>query len=112
VDTTSLVAPEQASGAEPGPETDIWAIGAVMFRCLAGVEAFEGPNEAKALMQVVLGRARRLRTLEPSVPKLLASVVERALENEPARRYRDVRRLVRALPKARSIPRSMSRVWR
>jgi serine/threonine protein kinase/tetratricopeptide (TPR) repeat protein len=100
IGTVGYMAPEQASGLAITPATDVWALGAVFFRCLAGVEAYDGPTEAKVLMQVVLGRARRLRTVEPGVPKTVANAVERALEAEPARRYRDVRGFARALVSA------------
>jgi serine/threonine protein kinase/tetratricopeptide (TPR) repeat protein len=100
IGTVGYMAPEQASGLAITPATDVWALGAVFFRCLAGVEAYDGPTEAKVLMQVVLGRARRLRTLEPSIPKTFANTVERALEAEPQRRYRDVRGFARAIVSA------------
>ncbi len=100
VGTVGYMAPEQAFGREVGAQADVWSLGAVFFRCLSGVDPFDGPNEANVLLQVALGRSRPLRSIESSVPESVARVVERALERDPAGRFGDVRSFVQAMTRA------------
>jgi len=100
VGTVGYMSPEQAGGREVGAQADVWSLGAVFFRCLSGVDPFDGPNEANVLLQVALGRSRPLRSIESSVPDSVARVVERALERDPVRRFGDVQSFVHALVQA------------
>jgi serine/threonine protein kinase len=97
VGTVGYMAPEQAIGREVSAQADVWSLGAVFFRCLAGAEPFDGPNEANVLLQIALARSRPLRSLEPSVPESVARVIERALERDQALRYTNVRTFIHAL---------------
>jgi WD40 repeat protein/predicted Ser/Thr protein kinase len=83
--TPSYMPPEQARGdlKAVGPAGDVYALGAVLFECLAGRPPFKGANPADTLRLVLGSPPPRL----PGVPRDLATVVFKCLEKDPSRRY-------------------------
>jgi tetratricopeptide (TPR) repeat protein len=79
------------------PEADVFALGAVIYECLAGSPAFAGESFVELLTRVDHGRFPPLRKARPEVPAWLAAAVERALEREPGKRFADASALARAL---------------
>jgi hypothetical protein len=86
--TPAYMAPEQASGAEPTPATDVYGAGTVLFELLAGRLPF--PPESNPLQMLyshVHSDPQPLRDVAPDVPDELAAVVMRSLERDPADRH-------------------------
>jgi len=79
------MAPEQALREEIGPFTDVFAIGATLYRMLAGNPPFDGGNDAATLQFLMSGAPPT--ALPDSVPPLVAAIVERALSRDPGDRY-------------------------
>ncbi len=82
--TASFMSPEQAAGQPISGASDIYALGAVAYLCLAGRPPFVGDNP----LDVAL---RRLREdpppLPPDVPASVAAVVSRAMARDPGARH-------------------------
>ncbi len=96
--SVGYMAPEQIAGAKlVGPPADVFALGAVLYECLAGVPAFPGESIQAVLEKLEQCRPAPLRNLAPGVPARLALVIERALARDPARRFPDGDALARAL---------------
>ncbi|MBC8072810.1 MAG: serine/threonine protein kinase, partial [Deltaproteobacteria bacterium] len=96
--TPEYMAPEQFRGAALAePRTDIWAMGAILYRALTGKNAFGGPTVAATLLMVASDQPAPLRGLAPDVPEGLVDVVMRCLDKDPERRYADVAALDAAL---------------
>jgi hypothetical protein len=60
---------------------------------LTGHAPFEGVNSEHILENVRAGRFHPVLTMSPGAPPELAAIAERALQPEPARRYRDAEEL-------------------
>jgi serine/threonine protein kinase len=81
--TPQYMAPEQCSGAMLTEATDVWGIGAVLFHAATGKPPFEA--EAPEKYQQLERRADPVRSYR-RVPATFATVVDRCLDPEPARR--------------------------
>ena len=81
--TLNYMAPEQASGGLVDRRADIWALGAVLFRALAGRSPFATQNDlADFLLEV-----RGLPGLPAAVPSSVRDVVTRAMARHAADRF-------------------------
>ncbi len=97
VGTPAYMAPEQARAESPGPAADVWAMGAILFRCLSGHLPFEPSSSSGVLLALVHQRAARIENLCPNLPPHIAVVVDRALEPDPTQRYPGTRSFARVL---------------
>jgi serine/threonine protein kinase len=87
--TAAYMSPEQARGLVVDKRTDIWAFGCVLFEMLAGRPAFDGRTGTDVLVSI-LERAPDWIALPPSTPRAVVRLLERCLEKEPRRRWRDI----------------------
>ncbi|GIF73346.1 serine/threonine-protein kinase [Asanoa siamensis] len=84
VGTALYMAPEQVTKQDLTPATDVYALGAVAYHCLAG----RPPFESGSAVDVALSHLRdEPDPLPDDVPAGLAHVVETAMAKDPARRY-------------------------
>ena len=99
--TPSYMAPEQAGarGKEIGPATDVYALGAILYECLAGRPPFRAATPLDTILQVVADDPVPPSLLQPNVPKVLESVCLKCLQKDPARRYASARQLADELQK-------------
>ena len=86
IGTAHYLSPEQAQGAKATPASDVYALGAVAYECLAGRRAFEGENSVQiAVMQI----RDHPDPLPAEVPAAVRQLVERAMAKDPADRFPD-----------------------
>jgi tetratricopeptide (TPR) repeat protein len=96
--TVGYMPPEQMADAKSvGPTGDVFALGAILYECVAGVPAFEGESFVEVARKVSDGAYEPLARVAPRTPPWIAAVVTRALERAPAARFRDGHDLARAL---------------
>ncbi|WP_437964135.1 protein kinase [Sorangium sp. So ce260] len=88
--TPGYMAPEQARG-EPSVDAraDVFALGCLLFECVAGRRPFLGDNALSLLMKVVLEEPPRLGELRDGVPEPLERLVVRMLAKPRDHRPRD-----------------------
>ena len=92
--TAGYMSPEQALGKTLDPRTDLFALGVVLFEMATGRAPFEGDTLAAVFDQLLNRQPPSPRTLNPALPALLVSVIDRALEKDPERRYRSANELL------------------
>jgi serine/threonine protein kinase len=95
--TIPYMSPEQASGGTVDSRSDIFSFGVVLYEILGGERPFKGKTELEVLQNVMHGTPQ---PLPQSVPAGLRSLVEKALESDPADRYQSMQELVVDLRRA------------
>jgi serine/threonine-protein kinase len=89
--TPEYMAPEQAAAdpARIGPRTDQWALAAMAYEVLTGLEPFQGETALATLDQVVNGEPIVPSDLAPALDDRANAVILRGLSKDPADRYPD-----------------------
>lgn len=87
--TPSYMSPEQAAGRtdEHAFPTDIYSLGAVLFALVTGKPPFQSQSVVQTIMQVMHRPAPLARTVEPSVPADIETIIAKCLHKSPDRRY-------------------------
>jgi serine/threonine protein kinase len=73
--------------------SDVYSLGATLYELLTLRPVFEGRDRNELLRQIADAEPRPPRSLHPSVPRELETVVLKALRKEPAERYPTARAL-------------------
>jgi serine/threonine protein kinase len=84
--TPEYMSPEQIQG-RPIPASDIYSVGIVLYEMLTGIRPFTSNSIMNVLLKQLNEPPRPLREINPKISSQLESVVLRALEKDPARRY-------------------------
>ncbi len=87
VGTVDYVAPEQIRGATVDGRADVYALGCVLFECLAGERPFERESELAVVFAHLNEPPPRLTEPQPDLPAAWDGVVARALAKDPDARY-------------------------
>jgi eukaryotic-like serine/threonine-protein kinase len=86
VGTPAYMSPEQARGAKVDHRTDLFSLGAVLYRLCTGKTPFAGPNVMAVLMALGSDDPTPVRELNPAVPEALARLIHQLLAKKPEQR--------------------------
>jgi len=100
IGTAHYLAPEQVSGGQATPSSDLYAVGAILYEMLAGRRPFEAPTPIAVAMKRLTEDPAPLRTLRDDVPEPVTLVVDRALARDPSGRYGSAAEMRTALESA------------
>jgi eukaryotic-like serine/threonine-protein kinase len=104
VGTTGYMSPEQALGKSLDERTDLFALGVVIYEMATGRLPFEGDTAAAVFDHLLNRRQPPLLTFNPTLPRSLEIILDKALEKDPDRRYRSADEFLRDL---RDVPDSV-----
>jgi len=91
------ISPEQASGQDVHPPSDVYVIGALLYEMLIGRPPFRAADETVLALQHLHQEPPSLQIMDTSIPKPLAQIVYRTLAKEPSARYRNAGQLAQIL---------------
>jgi eukaryotic-like serine/threonine-protein kinase len=92
----SYLAPELIMGDAPSPATDMFSVGIVLWEALTGERLFNAANDVDVVAQIREAKVPMLSMKRKNLPMALTSAVHRALEKDPARRFRTAREMLEA----------------
>jgi tetratricopeptide (TPR) repeat protein/predicted Ser/Thr protein kinase len=108
--TVGYMAPEQAMGVRDiDARADVFALGCVLFECLAGRPPFEGPHDIAVLAKVLREEVPRLRDVRPDAAESLDELVACLLAKDRGQRPRDARAVLAKLEKIGNLEGSAAR---
>ncbi|MCC6995207.1 MAG: protein kinase [Deltaproteobacteria bacterium] len=81
-------APEQVAGGSVDARADLFGLGVVLHEMLTGRPLFRGKNDLDTMTRLCEGRIPSPRELRRDCPEEVARVVMKALQRDPAERYR------------------------
>jgi hypothetical protein len=86
VGTLRYMAPERFRG-ECDTRADIYALGLTLYELLVLRPAFDGKDRLHLVEQIGRQEPARLRVLDPRIPRDLETILMKAIEKDPRRRY-------------------------
>ncbi|MFF7545269.1 protein kinase [Streptomyces canus] len=98
VGSVDFIAPERLAGAGPGPEADLWALGATLFQAVDGHSPFLRDTVTETMYAIALGPLPEVRKAGPLTP-----LIQGLIANKPDERLsaEEAERLLRAAAAAR-----------
>lgn len=84
--TLRYMSPEQIAG-KCTPRSDVYSLGVTLYELLTLRPAFDEPNRRALIHQVVHTQLTLPRQIDPAIPEDLQTIVLKAADVDPARRY-------------------------
>ena len=97
VGTLRYMAPEQLADRDLDERTDVYALGAVLYECLAGTPPHEGDTLERVLFSIMNRDPAPVSALRPHLPGGLEAIVACALARDPAERFASAASFAEAL---------------
>jgi eukaryotic-like serine/threonine-protein kinase len=98
--TASYLAPEQVSGGDIDPRTDLYAAGIVLYEALTGRKPFQGETHIATAMMRLTKDPLPPGALRTGIPRNLEAVVMKALAREPEARFQSAEEMAAALDRS------------
>ncbi len=87
VGTLEYIPPEQISGNEIGPWSDIYSLGALLYETMTGKPPFEAPSDFALLEKHLNTPPPDLNEVVPDAPVFLGHAIRTAMSKDPAARF-------------------------
>ncbi|GAB6098013.1 hypothetical protein JCM14469_42670 [Desulfatiferula olefinivorans] len=97
VGSPSFMAPEQLKGQAIDGRADIFSLGVTFYQLLTGVLPFKGTDLASLGYQITSVKHAPASSLRPDLPKIADSIIDKALQKNPASRYKTAGSMARSL---------------
>jgi len=87
IGTPDYISPEEVKGIRGNARSDIYALGVMLYEMLTGGTPFEGCNSLVIMNGRLLDDPAPIRTIAPEISVGLETIIGRALQRDPRRRY-------------------------
>jgi ligand-binding sensor domain-containing protein len=111
IGTLGYVAPEQITGTMSDARTDIFSFGVVLYELCTNQLPFAGENEMAVIHAIFNRTPTPISELRPDLPKALAQIVSKCLQNDLNLRYQTVEEIkqdLESLGRAEEVAQSLS----
>ena len=88
VGSPMYMAPEQLMEETATAQSDVFALGIVLYQMLTGVHPFASDSLQVLVQRITQGPHQQVSSLNDDVPPVLSHIVDRALEKNPDQRYK------------------------
>lgn len=102
--TPAYMAPEQAAGEEATPRSDLFSLGAVLYRMTTGKQPFAGPNMMATLNNLANRIPESPQKLAPELPAYVSALIDRLLLKSPEQRPESATAVLESLRNDETLP--------
>src|SRR6185312_10035433 len=95
--TPGYLSPEQLTSDDVGADADLYAVGVLIYRCIAGRLPYDAETKSDLLIQIRDGVRVPILEAVPSLDAELASLVMKGIAPDPSARFRSAREYRAAL---------------
>lgn len=88
VGSVHYISPEQAKGEPIDRTTDIYSVGCVLYEMLTGKVPFEAESPITVALKHIHDEPIPPRSLNPKIPPVIEGIIQKAMEKNPAQRFR------------------------
>ncbi len=104
IGSVHYISPEQAQGAQTDQRADIYSLGIMMYEMLTGRLPFEDENAVAIAVKQISDSAPPITKVNPSVPKGIAEIAQKAINKNPTDRYNDALDMLRDIEEFKKNP--------
>lgn len=97
IGTPAYMSPEQAQGKEIDGRSDIYALGAIVYRMLAGARPYDGDTPMSMAIKHITDPVPDILRANPNLPPSASAFIYKAMEKDPDMRFQNAEELAKAL---------------
>ncbi|HCW53205.1 MAG TPA: Stk1 family PASTA domain-containing Ser/Thr kinase [Clostridium sp.] len=98
------LSPEQAKGSFIDCRTDLYSLGVVLYEMVTGVVPFQGDSAVTIALKHIQEDVVPPKTLNSKIPDSLNTLILKAMEKEPSKRYQTAKEMIADLQKIKNNP--------
>lgn len=95
--TPAYMSPEQGKGEQTDARTDVYALGIILYELVLGSHPFSGNTPFEIVSKHLNDPPPSIISINPSLPKALDRIIQKALAKTPDERYQSAQELLTAL---------------
>lgn len=95
IGTVYYISPEQASGRQIDPRSDLYSLGVMMYEMATGKLPFDADSPVSVALMQVNDTPVKPREINPGIPEGLEQIILGAMEKEPENRFQTASQMLR-----------------
>jgi len=104
IGTPDYMSPEQAEGRRVDGRSDLFSLGIVLYQMATSRMPFQADTSMATMFQVVHQTPPPPRSVNPTIPPYLDSIIQKALAKRPEDRFQTGQEMAQALRERRIVP--------
>ena len=104
IGSVHYISPEQAKGETTDEKSDIYSIGVMLYEMTTGTLPFDADSPVSVALKQIQSQPKRPRVINPDIPEGLEDITIRAMQKDPARRYKSAAEMLRDIDEFKRDP--------